>query len=241
MNTAKAQEERFNILKLIDYTFLPDEHQTNAFNAFIATAKTTSSASLCVYPTQLATLKQMLPHHRLTTVANFPSGERSIEETLKLIAQALTDGANEIDVVLPYKKYLAGNEEYSLDYISQCRHAVPKEKILKVIIESGAIKDTTIITKLCRQLIALNVNFIKTSTGKIATGARISDVHAILETIKNTNVGIKCSGGIRSIDDATLFIKAAELAFNTNALTAKQFRIGASQLVDKLLDKEKCA
>ena len=102
------------------------------------------------------------------------------------VKQALSLGADEIDLVIDYKEYLnQGFSEKSCQMMVEVKKLC-KDKTLKVIIESGELKLQKLITKVCQDAIDAGADFIKTSTGKTFEGATLAAVEVILETIKNS-------------------------------------------------------
>src|SRR5690606_20238078 len=125
------------------------------------------------------------------------------------IEKALDDGADEIDVVIPYKKIIEGDYKPALAFLQGCRAACPQEIILKAIIESGELRTPEAITIACNVAINAGANFIKTSTGKTPNGASLEAVRLILETIQqhpSKKIGIKVSGGISSVAKAIEYL-----------------------------------
>jgi deoxyribose-phosphate aldolase len=178
---------------------------------------------------------------KTATVVNFPDGESPLETVLSEISQCLQAGTQEIDVVLPYTRYLAGEHLYIHQFVNVCKSACGDDVMLKVILETGALMEPEIIADVSYEVLAAGADFIKTSTGKIAEGATLEAAAAMLLVIKHTEpqvrhrLGFKASGGIRSIQQAAQYIELADRIMGKNWVTPATFRIGASKLVDELL------
>jgi deoxyribose-phosphate aldolase len=169
---------------------------------------------------------------RIATVANFPSGEESIGEVLDTTSRALVDGADEIDVVLPYRAWLRGDMHAAADVLDGVRDLSSSGNptaTVKVIIETGELPDRAAIDRASHFAIAHGADFVKTSTGKTPVSATLDAA----ETIKP--VGIKASGGIRTVDDARSYLELAATLMGEAWITPTTFRFGASSLLDALL------
>ncbi len=200
-------------------------------------------AAICVYPpfVRLAATQFAGGPVKVATVANFPEGLTPLENVLIEINQALENGAQEIDVVFPYERYLAGEQHYAQDFVSACRAACGASASLKVILETGALNDLAIIADACFVAIAGGADFVKTSTGKIDQGATLEAAAVMLLVIKHARpqlkhqVGIKFSGGIKDIEQALQYIQLTENMMGKNWVSPDTVRIGASRLVDAVL------
>ncbi len=195
-------------------------------------------AAVCIFPrfVKLANKQLARTGVAIAAVANFPSGTQSVEQTCVEIKQAIQDGANEIDVVMPFQAYLAGDRAFCKEFISKCKSACGKNVLLKVILETGALEKSDIIAEASQDVIEAGADFIKTSTGKHAIGATLEAAEIMLNAIKNNGgkVGFKAAGGVRTIEQAITYLTLAEKIMGLDWISPKTFRIGASQLV-KLL------
>jgi deoxyribose-phosphate aldolase len=199
-------------------------------------------AAVCVYPQFVATARGLLAGTtvNIATVANFPQGVASIDEVLLAIDQALKAGAQEIDVVFPYQRYLAGDTEVAQEFVSQCKKACG-DKLLKVILETGAFEDLSVLEQAAITAVNGGADFLKTSTGKIPVGATPKTAEVLLSVIKKmqptvaTQLGFKASGGVRTIEQAAGYIALANQILGAEWVTPKTFRLGASQLLDAVL------
>lgn len=241
INTALRQR----LLSLVDLTSLNANDTEESIALLCDKAQTPLGhvAAVCVYPRfvrQVATQFAGTPI-QTATVVNFPEGTSSLETVLVEIGRALQDGAQEIDVVFPYLRYLAGEQQYTQSFISACKVACGSSVSLKVILETGALLDPAIIADASVNALTAGADFIKTSTGKIAEGATLEAaavmllvIHHVMPQLKR-NIGLKISGGIRDIEQAAQYVELADAIMGREWVSADNFRIGASQLVDKLL------
>lgn len=227
------------IISLIDLTSLNDEDTNESILTLCKKAITPmgSVAAVCVYPRFVKLAADFFSGKmKIATVVNFPHGADPLDEVIALIHQSIQDGADEIDVVFPYANFLSGDETGAVDFIRTCKKACGHH-LLKVILEIGALKESQIIFKISQAALSAGADFIKTSTGKIPTGATPEAALAMLLAIKSShkNAGIKISGGIRTIEQALEYISLAETIMGNHWVTPNHFRIGASSLLDKLL------
>ena len=181
---------------------------------------------------------------RVATVVNFPSGEEPEGDVLSMTGLALDDGADEIDVVLPYRSWLRGDEEVATRVLDGVRDLVTERAdhsagpgIVKVIIESGELPDQAAIDRATHFAIAHGADFVKTSTGKSAVSATPEAAEIILEAIELSGlpVGFKASGGIRSVGDARVYLELAERIMGEGWISPDTFRFGASAVLDDLV------
>jgi deoxyribose-phosphate aldolase len=230
----------------LDYTSLGDNDTEDNVRTLCQQAMTPlgNVAAICVWPEFVNFAKRTLVDDRIdiATVINFPSGEQALTDAVADTKKAIFDGATEIDVVFPYKTYLAGDHDAAFHYIEKIKSVCGDDILLKVIIESGALKQTDIIAAVSQGCLAAGADFLKTSTGKIATGATLEAAVAMLTVIKNfqdtqqKTIGFKASGGVRTVQDAAAYIHLVDLIFGESWLSPKTFRIGASSLLVNLLD-----
>ena len=235
------RDVRARILSLIDLTSLNDS-DTDATIAVLCKKAVTPIgvvAAVCVYPqfVQQAAIALRGKAVKIATVVNFPRGTDSLEIVLRLIESAIGNGAQEIDVVFPYRLFLSGNKEAARDFVQACKKACGEEVLLKIILETGALKEKNIIAEASQIAIAAGADFLKTSTGKIEVGATLEAAEVMLLEIEKSGraVGFKASGGVRTIDQAEKYIELADRIMGPDWATPRTFRLGASQLLETLL------
>ena len=197
-------------------------------------------AAVCVWPRHVALAATQLQGTpvRIATVVNFPGGADSIDDVVALAQAAIIDGADEIDLVLPYRAFLAGDHERAAHMVAALRAAVDAgdAKTLKVILETGELVDLGVIRAAAETAIRNGADFIKTSTGKTPTSATLAATGVMLDVIRSIDpaVGLKPSGGIRTLADATAYLAQADKLMGPQWATAATFRFGASGLLTAL-------
>lgn len=231
------------ILGLVDLTSLNENDSEQGIASFCQKAQLPLGhvAAVCVYRpfVRLVAAQFAGTPIKTATVVNFPEGNSSLQEVLLEIGQALQAGAQEIDLVFPYERYLAGEQQYARTFISECKAACA-EATLKVILETGALIDPAIIADAAFDALNAGADFIKTSTGKIAQGATLEAAATMLLVIRHVmpqlkrNVGIKISGGIKNVEQAAMYMQLAEKIMGREWSNPENFRIGASKLVDEI-------
>lgn len=166
---------------------------------------------------------------------NFPAGGEDPAPVLADTKKAIADGADEIDLVLPWRRFLAGDSAIAEKMVAQTR-ARCGGKLLKVILETGEYPDGDAIREASELAIAAGADFIKTSTGKTARSATLEAARIMLEAIREAGraVGLKPSGGIRTLADAKTYLDLADGIMGPSWATPKTFRFGASGLYDVL-------
>ncbi|TAK76747.1 MAG: deoxyribose-phosphate aldolase [Gammaproteobacteria bacterium] len=233
------------LFNLIDLTSLNESDTDSSIAALCekATSPFGHVAAVCVYPRFVRLVAEQFASTPIKTaaVANFPHGTESLESTLIDISQALQEGAQEIDVVFPYTRYLAGERQYAQQFVTACKAACGEEVTLKVIIETGALNDPAIIADASLDVLTAGADFIKTSTGKIAEGATLEAAATMLLVIQHATpllkrpLGLKISGGIREVAQAAQYVELADQIMGRDWVTPQTFRIGASKLVEVIL------
>lgn len=201
-------------------------------------------AGVCVLPSFVAELKPLLPQGvRLITVANFPQGDLNLYRTQKEIRAALEAGVDEIDVVFPYHAFMNHQAQLCEDFLYGVREA-SQGITLKIIIESGALKSLGYVERVSKMVIRSGADFIKTSTGKISSGATVEGVETILKVMEHNKaneriektVGLKISGGVGTFAQALTYLEVVMDKKGGDWLTPSHFRFGASSLLDALLE-----
>lgn len=193
-------------------------------------------AAVCVFAKFVAVVKEQHKDLKVATVINFPQGRDDLSILDREIPTALSFGADELDVVLPYKTLLEGNERKVCEYLAHARKLCAN-KVMKIIIESGELGSINMIRKATDLCIEAGADFVKTSTGKTDKSATPEAACAILETIKRSgkNVGFKASGGIKTLIEAKDYLVLASSIMGVDWVKSEHFRIGASSLLNDLV------
>lgn len=193
-------------------------------------------AAVCVWPRLAAFARRQLPAHiAVAAVANFPDGSMDLQRAVSDTSDIVQSGAQEVDVVLPYAQLIAGNDTAVAQLLAAVRAACPG-LLLKVILETGELKDAALIARASRLALDAGADFLKTSTGKTPVSATAQAARTLLETIAADpaalkRVGFKPSGGIRTVADATVYMALTAEILGPQALTPKRFRLGASSIL----------
>lgn len=238
--TEKAMARR--ALALLDLTELGDSASEADVAKLCAKAKGGEDlppvAAVCVWPRHVAQARSALDGTgiRIATVVNFPSGDEPMPDVLAMMQTALEAGADEIDLVMPWRAFLSGDHETASAMMRGVKAALPADRTLKVILESGTYPDTTTIRRAADLAIRSGAHFIKTSTGKAGTGASLEAARVMLNAILAVprSVGLKPSGGIRSFADAAAYLSLADDMMGPGWTAPETFRFGASGLYDTL-------
>ncbi|HWJ02731.1 MAG TPA: deoxyribose-phosphate aldolase, partial [Verrucomicrobiae bacterium] len=182
-------------------------------------AKEHSFASVCVNPTHVNLAHKLLTGTlvKVCTVIGFPLGAATPEVKAFEAGDAMQNGAAELDMVINIGALKLGNHELVLQDIKGVVEQAAKQPgtIVKVIIETGLLTDSEKI-KACQLAKDAGANFVKTSTGFAGSGATAEDVSLMRNTV-GTDLGVKASGGIRSLADALAMVKAGANRLGTSS------------------------
>ena len=229
-------------LSLLDLTDLGETTTPEAIDALCDKAVTPHGhvAAICIWPRFVAQARARLgAQHpvRIATVVNFPSGDLPVDAVVAETVQAVADGADEIDLVIPYRALMAGDEQAVTDMVTAVRVAAPHPVTLKTILETGELKDKALIRRASDLAIAAGADFIKTSTGKVTVNATLEAADLMLNAIREHGgkVGFKPAGGVRSVADARLYLKLAATILDPDWPMPSTFRFGASGLLGDIL------
>jgi deoxyribose-phosphate aldolase len=227
------------MISYLDVTYLEEETNQAKLAALCDAIATVHPAGICVYARDLNYVIRHLQHRKLAfvTVINFPKGNQSSSQVKAEIETALSLGATELDVVIPYQQFLKNQQPDEIgQFIQMCKDAIPGYVKLKCILETGELATSQDIYQLSTMACLHGADFIKTSTGKVNQGATLEATQSILQAIANYDkktkrkVGIKVAGGVRTQAQAQSFINQVCNSLGETWLVPSLFRIGASQL-----------
>lgn len=196
-------------------------------------------AAVCVWSRFAALARRVLPTHiAVAAVANFPDGGADVERAVRETRAIVDAGADEVDVVLPFRGLMQGDEKAVADLLDAVRQACADRR-LKVILETGVLADDTLIARASQLSLDAGADFLKTSTGKTPIGATPRAVQSMLQAIaadprRATTAGLKVSGGVRTVSDAAVYFELVAQVLGATALTPQRLRIGASSLLDDI-------
>lgn len=193
--------------KYIDHTLLKPEATQDQILAIIEQAKQYDFASVCVNPIWVGLAAKELKDTdvKVCTVIGFPLGATTSAVKAFETKDAIANGADEIDMVINVGQLKAGQD----DAVEADIRAVVEasgDKLVKVIIETCLLTDEEKV-RACQLSQKAGADFVKTSTGFSTGGATVPDVALMRKTV-GPDMGVKASGGARSLEDALAFIEA---------------------------------
>ncbi|HEM2865921.1 TPA: deoxyribose-phosphate aldolase [Streptococcus suis] len=193
--------------KYIDHTILKPETTQEQVEKILAEAKEYDFASVCVNPTWVALAAESLKDSdvKVCTVIGFPLGANTPAVKAFETKDAISNGADEIDMVINIGALKTGNYDLVLEDIKAVV-AASGDKLVKVIIEACLLTDDEKV-KACQLSQEAGADYVKTSTGFSTGGATVADVALMRRTV-GPDMGVKASGGARSYEDAIAFIEA---------------------------------
>lgn len=197
-----------NINKMIDHTLLKPEADEQALMRLIEEAKKYEFASVCVNPYWVANASKELAGTsvEVCTVIGFPLGASTTATKAFEAADAIKNGATEVDMVINVGALKSGDEETVLKDIEAVVLAAKGKALVKVILENCLLTDREIVIA-SKLSVQAGADFVKTSTGFSTGGATIKDIALMRKTV-GPNIGVKASGGVRNAEDAKAMIHA---------------------------------
>jgi len=196
-----------DVARLIDHTLLKPEATDAAVEALVAEAVELGTYSVCVSPSMLPLRVPAGSDLKVAVVAGFPSGKHTSAIKAAEAAEAVSQGADEVDMVIDVGAAKAHAFDRVQADIAAVRQAVPAPTVLKVIIESAALTDEEIVA-VCRAAVAADADFVKTSTGFHPSGGATEHAVALMARTVEGRLGVKASGGVRTLDDARRMVAA---------------------------------
>ena len=243
MSAADAADRRnvaLRALVCLDLTNLDTECDAAAIDTLCARAQTRygSVAAVCVWPRFVVQARERLARTgiRTSTVVDFPAGTGGEVTAADEARAALADGAEEIDMVVPWQALRDGKPEAVSGAVAAVRAAIG-DTTLKAILETGDLADPALIGLAAERALAGGADFLKTSTGKTGTGATLEAAEILLRAISRADrrAGFKASGGVRTLEDARVYLDLADRIMGGGWAGPQHFRIGASGLLDAVL------
>jgi len=228
-------------LACLDLTNLDDACTTEDVQRLCARAQSRHGpvAAVCVWPRFVADARAALGATgiRVATVVAFPGGDDLAGDVRDMTERAIADGAHEIDMVIPYKAMIEGHPEQVPPRVARVVEAAAGAPV-KAILETGVLGDGDWIRRAARLAIEGGADFLKTSTGKVGLNATPEAARILLEEIAAADriVGLKVSGGVRSTDDAALYLDLCDEIMGPDWACPAVFRFGASSVLDALLE-----
>ncbi len=215
--------EAKEILAKVDHTLLKQTATWEEIKRICEEAKTYHTATVMVPSCFISRIKETYGEAvKAATVVGFPNGNCNTAAKIAETAQALADGAEEIDMVINVGALKAGETKYVTDEIKALKQLCG-ERVLKVIVETCFLTEEEKIAA-CKCVTEAGADFIKTSTGFGSAGATLEDIKLFKEHI-GPKVQMKAAGGIHTREEMEAFIEAGCT------------RLGASAAVKVLKDE----
>jgi deoxyribose-phosphate aldolase len=200
-------------------------------------------AAVCVYPDLVPVARAAVAGSSVAVAAvatAFPSGRASLAVKLADVQDAVSAGADEIDMVIDRGAFLAGRYGQVYAEIAAVREACGTAH-LKVILETGELATPDNVARASWLAMMAGADFIKTSTGKVSPAATPTVALVMLAAVRDfelatgRHIGVKVAGGIRTAKDAIRYLVLVNEIAGPAWLTPRLFRIGASTLLNDLL------
>lgn len=216
MGDTYAPGEVENLAGYIDHTLLKPQAQAEEFERLVTDAREYGFASVCVNPAYVRPVRQMLSDSpvKLCTTIGFPLGATTTTVKMVEVRDALADGAEEFDMVLPVGRLK--DQDYAGvydDITSVVRSAAGC--VVKVILETGLLSKEEI-ARACLLTKMAGAHFVKTATGFSGGGATVEDIQ-LMRRIVGSEFGVKASGGIRDRAAAEAMILAGANRIGTSS------------------------
>ncbi len=210
-------EMKMDYRTLIDHTILAPQATKEDVERLCKEAMEYGFHSVCVNSSFVYYCARLLKDSGVAvcTVIGFPLGAMSTAGKTAEAEQAIRDGASELDIVIHIGMIKSGDWEYVKQDISSVVEAAKGRAIVKVILETCLLTDDEKV-KACRICEECGADFVKTSTGFSKGGATIEDVALMRRTV-GSGMGVKASGGIRSLEDAQAMVKAGAVRLGTSS------------------------
>lgn len=205
-----------NLNQYIDHTLLRADAKQVEIKKLVDEAKQYQFKAVCINPYYVSFCATALKDSnvKVCTVVGFPLGASTTKVKVFEAQDAITNGAQEIDVVLNIGALKDGNEKLVLEELQQVRQVCTNGVILKVIIETALLSQQEKITA-CKLVSQAKADFIKTSTGFASHGATVEDVR-LLRQHTDQAIAIKASGGVKTQEQALAMIAAGATRIGTS-------------------------
>lgn len=205
------------IAGLIDHTLLKADTTKEQIKALCEEARQYQFASVCVNPTWVKYASELLRDSqvKVCTVIGFPLGANTPEVKAFETKNAIENGAHEVDMVINIGALKDKDDELVERDIRSVIEAAAGKAITKVIIETCLLTDEEKI-RACEWAVKAGADFVKTSTGFSTGGATVTDVSLMRKTV-GPEIGVKASGGVRTVKDAKAVIEAGASRIGASA------------------------
>lgn len=211
---------RGEIARMIDHTLLKADATRADVERLCREAREYRFASVCVNPTWVALCARLLEGStvKVCTVVGFPLGATTSRAKAAETRQAVRDGAQEVDMVLNVGQAKDGEWRLVEDDVRAVVEAAGSRVVKKVILETCLLSDEQIV-KACLACRSAGADFVKTSTG-FSTGGATAEHVALMRRVVGAGMGVKASGGVRSLNDAVQLIESGADRLGASASVA---------------------
>ncbi len=208
--------KKHDIARMIDHTLLAPNASSEDIRCLCREAAENDFASVCIQPCYVPLAAECLKGSRakVCTVIGFPLGVNCTEIKAAEAAKAVTDGADEVDMVLN-RSLVADGRWAEVQKDIEAVVAAAKGRLVKVILEATELQPDEL-AEAARTAVAAGADFVKTSTGFVGGGARVEDIRIMKEAVGD-RAQIKASGGIHSYDEAMAMIAAGATRIGASA------------------------
>lgn len=217
------------LAQTIDHTLLKPEATTAQIEKLCQEAKKYGFYSVCVNPCYVPLAKDLLQNSpvKVCTVIGFPLGATTTKNKQRETEEALLNGAQEVDMVIALGALKSGQWERVKEDMAAVRKVSLGQAVLKVILETGLLTPEEIV-KACTIAREVGADFVKTSTGFISGGATVEGVK-LMSSVVVPHLGVKASGGIRTLKQALEMLKAGATRLGTSS---------GVQIMEELLQRQ---
>jgi deoxyribose-phosphate aldolase len=210
--------DRTTVALVIDHTLLAPEATSADIVALCTEADELLVGAVCVSPNWVS-LAHKITGIPVASVVGFPSGSHLSGIKALEAAQAVSDGATEIDMVANLGWIASGEWSNVENEVAAVRQAIGASVVLKVILETGLWSSEQIIAA-CKHSVSGGADYVKTSTGFHRTGGASLDAVRMMRKTVGADIGVKASGGIRTTADALAMIEAGASRIGASASRA---------------------
>ena len=234
------------IFRLMDLTALGDMEDDRSIETLCAQAvrETGHAAALVVPPRHVPRVRHLLADSRvhIASVVNYPDGEANAMAVRAETERLIGFGADEIDLVFPYRAFLAGDIVAGPAVISAAKAACGPSITLKVILETTAFKEADRLSEAARIAVREGADFLATSTGLFGRATTLDATALLLDAVKGAEIyegrriGVKVSGGIGTVTQAIRFLALIDAGLGRHWLQPHTFRISGEGLMREVLD-----
>lgn len=206
--------------RYLESTLLKPTVTEREIDQLVREAREHQFIGICIPPFWVKKVKRELRDEdiQVVTVVGFPFGYESTETKVAQLKAAIKDGADELDVVWSQTAFHSGMSWPKIELAQLSKICHEEERMLKVIVETAYLSPAQL-QEACAICVEAGADFVKTSTGYAPYGARVEDV-ALMRQVLPSTVGVKASGGIKTLESALVLIQAGADRIGTSSAKA---------------------